>query len=105
MTTQGKKNLIKKTAHRASARREGGVDAVASAEEHKQRDVELGPFFTAGALLVVFGLLRRRKLAVGAGLVSVWLDQRSELGRGLTRRIRARSEQLAEAHGDQAGRS
>lgn len=74
-----------------------------SPEEQKKGNVELGPFFTAGALLLVFGLRRRKKLAVAAGLVSIWLDQRSELGRGLKQRIRARSEQLAEAHGDQGG--
>ena len=91
MTTQWKKNLTKKAAHRASARREAGVDADASADEHKERNVELGPFFTAGALLVAFGLLRRRKLAVGGGLLSIWLDQRSELGRSLKKRIRSRS--------------
>ena len=76
-----------------------------SPEEHNERDISLGPFFTAGALLLVFGLVRRRKLAVGAGLVSIWLDQRSELGRSLKRRIRDRSEQLAEAHGDRAAAS
>lgn len=78
--------------------------ATQSTEEQKERDVELGPFFTAGALLLGFGLFRRRKLAVAAGLVSIWLDQRSELGRGLKQRIRARSSQFADPDADQAGR-
>ena len=76
-----------------------------SPEERKERDISLGPFFTVGVLLVAFGLRRRRKVVVGAGLVSIWIDQRSELGRGLTKRIRDRSEQLAEAHGDRTGAS
>jgi hypothetical protein len=67
-----------------------------SPEKHKERDVELGPFFTAGVLLVAFGLLRRRKLAVAAGLGAIWIDQRSELGRGVKHRIRARTDRLAE---------
>jgi hypothetical protein len=65
------------------------------ATEQNEPDVSLGPFFTAGVLLLAFGLLRRRKLAVGAGLVSIWIDQRSELGRGLKKRVRDRAEQLA----------
>ena len=65
----------------------------------------LGPFFTAGVLLLAFGLLRRRKLAVGAGLFSIWIDQRSALGRGLTKRIRDRAEQMAPADADRTGAS
>jgi hypothetical protein len=65
-----------------------------TADEKNERDISLGPFFTAGVLLLAFGLLRRRKLAVGAGLVSIWIDQRSELGRGLKKRVRDRAEQL-----------
>ncbi len=76
-----------------------------SPEEHKEPDVSLGPFFTAGALLVAFGLVRRRKLAVGAGLVSIWLDQRSELGRSLKKRIRERAGQMAPADVDQTAAS
>jgi hypothetical protein len=74
-----------------------------SPERRQERDVELGPFFLSGAILLVYGLKRRRKLAVAAGLVSIWLDQRSKLGRGLKKRIKARSEQLAGTDGDQAG--
>ena len=76
-----------------------------STEERTEPDVSLGPFFAAGALLLVFGLLRRRKLAVGAGLVSIWIDQRSELGRGVKKRIIARTEQLAPADADRTAAS
>ena len=76
-----------------------------SPQEHNEPDVSLGPFFTAGALLLVFGLLRRRKLAVGAGLLSIWIDQRSELGRGVKKRIIARTEQLAPADADRTAAS
>jgi len=70
------------------------------AEEQNERDIRLGPFFTAGVLLLAFGLLRRRKLAVGAGLASMWIDQRSALGRGITNRIVERAEQQAERRSD-----
>jgi hypothetical protein len=74
-------------------------------KEPGERDINLGPFFTAGVLLLAFGLLRRRKLAVGAGLFSIWIDQRSALGRGVTKRIRDRAEQLAPPDADQAAAS
>lgn len=66
--------------------------------EHENSDVELGPFFAAGALVLVYGLLRRRKLAVAAGLGAIWVDQRTELGRDLKRRIRARMKEQIKAH-------
>jgi hypothetical protein len=75
------------------------------AEEQNERDISLGPFFTAGVLLLAFGLFRRRKLAVGAGLVSIWIDQRSPFGRGITMRIRDRAKQLAERDGDRIAAS
>ena len=53
-------------------------------------DVSLGPLFTLGAVLVLLGVLRRRPLAVVAGLGAIWLDQRSELGRRLKEQIRDR---------------
>ena len=53
--------------------------------------VSLGPFFTLGALLVVVGVLRRKQLALIAGLASVWVDQRSAFGQRLKERIRARA--------------
>ena len=54
-------------------------------------DVSLGPLFTLGAVLVLLGVLRRRPLAVVAGLGAIWLDQRSELGRRLKEQVRART--------------
>jgi hypothetical protein len=55
--------------------------------EHEDYAVGLGPLFTSGVLLLVYGLLRRRGLAIAAGLGAIWLDQRSEFGRALTKRI------------------
>jgi len=57
--------------------------------DHEEYDVELGPLFTAGVLVLVYGLLRRRKLAVAGGLGAIWLDQRSEFGRNLKKRVRS----------------
>ena len=57
--------------------------------EHEEREIELGPLFTAGVLLLAYGLLRRKRLAFGAGLGSIWLDQRSKLGRALNERFRS----------------
>jgi hypothetical protein len=59
-----------------------------SLPEPEKYDVELGPFFLAGALLVVYGLFRRRLLAAAAGLAAIWLDQRTELGRSLKKKAR-----------------
>jgi hypothetical protein len=44
--------------------------------------------FTTGAILVVYGILRRRLLAVAAGLGAIWLDQRSGFGRALKKRVK-----------------
>jgi GrpB-like predicted nucleotidyltransferase (UPF0157 family) len=88
MTTQWKKDLIKKAAQRASARREA---ADVTRPKRAERHVELGPLFTSGALLLGYGLLRRKAFAVAAGLAAIWLDQRSALGRTLKRRVRARA--------------
>ena len=52
-------------------------------------DIALGPLFTAGLVLVLYGIFRRRPLALVAGLGAVWLDQRSEFGKALKERIRA----------------
>jgi len=73
--------------------------------EQENYDVELGPFFTAGVLLLAYGLLRRRKLAVAAGLGAIWVDQRSELGRNLKRRIRSKMKEQIKAHGRQPSAS
>jgi hypothetical protein len=51
--------------------------------------IALGPLFTAGVGLLLYGIFRRRALAVAAGLAAVWLDQRSELGNTLKERVRA----------------
>ena len=53
--------------------------------------VSLGPFFSLGALLVIIGVLRRRPLALVAGLGAIWVDQRSAFGQRLKERIRARA--------------
>ena len=58
--------------------------------EGEKRNVELGPLFAAGALLPVYGLLRRRVLVAAAGLGAIWLDQRTELGRSLKEKARAK---------------
>jgi hypothetical protein len=58
-------------------------------KEAEQTGVELGPLFTAGALLVVLGLIRRRKLPVAVGLGAIWFDQRSKLGRDLKELFKA----------------
>jgi hypothetical protein len=59
-------------------------------DKRKERNVELGPFFSVGVVLVVYGLLRRRMLAAAAGLGAIWLDQRSELGRSVKEKARAK---------------
>jgi hypothetical protein len=66
--------------------------------EQEKYDVELGPFFTAGVLVLAYGLLRRKKLAVAAGLGAIWVDQRTELGRDLKRRIRSKMKEQIKAH-------
>ena len=53
-----------------------------------EAQVSLGPLFTLGAVLLIYGLLRRRPLAMAGGIAAVWLDQRSELGRSLKTRVR-----------------
>ena len=66
--------------------------------ESDEYEVELGPFFTAGVLVLAYGLLRRRKLAIGTGLGAIWIDQRTELGRSLKRRIRSAMKEKIKAH-------
>ena len=55
----------------------------------EERDVSLGPLFTLGAVLMLVGLLRRRPLALLAGVGAIWLDQRSELSQRLKAQIKA----------------
>ena len=66
--------------------------------EPENYDVELGPFFTAGVLLLAYGLLRRRKLAIATGLGAIWIDQRTEFGRGLKQRFRSAMKDKIKAH-------
>lgn len=61
-----------------------------SVSEPEKRNVELGPFFLAGVLLFAYGLVRRSVFGAAAGLGAIWLDQRSELGRSLKERARAK---------------
>jgi hypothetical protein len=60
-----------------------------SLPEREEYDVELGPLFTAGVLLLAYGFLRRRPLTAAVGIGAIWLDQRSELGRTLKKRVRS----------------
>ena len=71
-------------------------------EKRKERNVELGPLFSVGVVLVVYGLLRRRMLAAAGGLAAIVLDQRSQLGRSLKERARALSVQVVEDDRDGA---
>jgi hypothetical protein len=66
--------------------------------EEENYEVELGPLFTAGVVLLAYGLLRRRGLAIAVGLGAIWLDQRSEFGRALKRRIRSALKEQIKAH-------
>jgi hypothetical protein len=66
--------------------------------EDEGYDVELGPFFTAGVLVLAYGLVRRRGLAIAAGLGAIWVDQRTEFGRDLKRRIRRKMKEQIKAH-------
>jgi hypothetical protein len=56
-------------------------------------EVSLGPLFTLGAVLLIYGLLRRRPVFMAGGIAAVWLDQRSELGRSLKARVRGTVEE------------
>jgi hypothetical protein len=62
------------------------------------RSYEVGPFFTAGVLVLAYGLARRKGLAIAAGLGAIWIDQRTELGRGLKRRLRRAMKEQIKAH-------
>jgi hypothetical protein len=58
-----------------------------SPSEDESFEIERGPLFTLGVLVLVYGLLRRRRLAIAAGLGAIWVDQRSEFGRALNERF------------------
>jgi hypothetical protein len=66
-------------------------------KEAEQTKVELGPLFTAGAVLVAAGILRRRKLALAAGLAAIWADRRTQFGRDLKERFKQRVKAQAQA--------
>jgi hypothetical protein len=70
----------------------------ANQSEDESFEVERGPLFTAGVLVLAYGLLRRRRLAIGAGLGATWLDQRTEFGRSLKRPVRAAMKKQIKAH-------
>jgi hypothetical protein len=70
--------------------------------EDENFEVERGPLFTAGVLLLVYGLLRRRGLAIAAGLGTIWLDQRSEFGRALNKRFGSALKKRIKAHAHSA---
>jgi hypothetical protein len=70
--------------------------------EDETFQVERGPLFTSGVLLLVYGLLRRRGLAIAAGLGAIWLDQRSELGRALNNRFESAVKKQIKAHAHSA---
>jgi hypothetical protein len=59
-----------------------------SAPESDKRRVELGPLFSVGIVLLAYGLIRRKFVLAAAGLGSIFLDQRSELGRSLKEKVR-----------------
>jgi hypothetical protein len=69
--------------------------------ENEKFEVELGPFFTAGVIVLAYGLLRRRKLAIATGLGAIWIDQRTEFGRSVKRRIRTAMKEKIKAHARQ----
>ncbi len=72
-----------------------------SVPEQKKRDIKLGPFFTGGLVLLVYGLLRRKAVVIAVGLGSIWFDQRTELGRSVKQRIiKAMSVPVVEDDGD-----
>ena len=66
--------------------------------ETGERDVNLGPLFALGAVLLAFGLIRRSPLAIIAGLGAVWLDQRSGFGNAVKRRIDGALKTQIKAH-------
>jgi hypothetical protein len=66
--------------------------------EPESYEREFGPFFTAGVIALAYGLIRRRRLAVATGLGSIWIDQRTDLGRAVKRRIRSAMKEKAKAH-------
>jgi hypothetical protein len=80
---------------------EAEAAAVADDDERPVLDhsgFRFGPLFALGALLLIVGLLRRRPLALAAGVAAIWLDQRSELGQSLKARFDERLKAQIKAH-------
>ena len=69
-----------------------------SVPEETQYDVELGPLFAAGVIVLAYGLLRRKRLLVAFGIGAIWLDQRSEFGRNVKQRADAALKAQIKAH-------
>ncbi len=69
-----------------------------SLPEDAQYDVELGPLFAVGAIVLAYGLLRRKPLSVAVGIGAIWLDQRSEFGRTVKRRANSALKAQIKAH-------
>ena len=69
-----------------------------SLPEDAQYDVELGPLFAVGVIVLAYGLLRRKPLPVAVGIGAIWLDQRSEFGRTVKRRADSALKAQIKAH-------
>lgn len=74
-----------------------------SVPEDAQYDVELGPLFAAGVIILAYGLLRRKPLPVAVGIGAIWLDQRSEFGRTVKRRADSALKAQIKAHAQSSG--
>jgi hypothetical protein len=72
----------------------------AQPDEAAGYDVELGPFFVTGVILVAVGVVRRSALLVAGGLGAIWLDQRTAFGRRLKERARGLSVQVVDDEPD-----
>jgi hypothetical protein len=62
----------------------------------KDYDVELGPLFATGVVLVAVGVVRRSALLVAGGVGAIWIDQRTGFGQSLKERARRLSAQVVE---------
>lgn len=75
-----------------------------SLPEDAQYDVELGPLFAVGVIVLAYGVLRRTPLTIAVGIGAIWLDQRSELGRAVKRRANSALKSQIKAHARPEGR-
>jgi hypothetical protein len=74
-----------------------------SLPEDAQYDVELGPLFAVGVIILAYGLLRRKPLPFAVGIGAVWLDQRSGFGRAVKRRANSALKARIKAHAPSDG--